>query len=546
METYFRSEQAEPFPQDGEIQNGDTRNHQDIPPARGVGYFHRFHRRLLPYTNTGMVKEISEISCTGSDIPVQGSALWSVHSALGVHCSGQGGEIDGHTPGYKDPPVPRRLVGEGQIPLGLSHSGSCENMPKSWLAGEFGKVGTGTQADFRFCRLPVRPQGRPGPTDTGPVAEPSGQDTKNIVTTDLPGPAIYVPDRFSYREASSLRPTSYKTHTVASQKQLARTRVSGKSYPDSQAFAPSLTMVARRSKCSHRTAITPDKICSANLYRRIKRRVGRSLRRTHRQRGLVTARKQAAHKLPGTKGSFSSLETISRPLYRQDSSCGNRQHDGCFVHKQGGGHEVRPTVRPIMENLNLVYQEPSDTQSPTHPRPSEYGSRQVIQDRPDHSNRVVPSSRGFPGNLQRMASTTNRLICYKVQQQAASICVPSTGSPGHGSGCTQSAMGGSGRIRLPTNSHLGQSGGEIAGHPMHKNHSDCPGVAQHALVLGPGGHVQPDSPEPAQSAQPVNTAFQSDPSQKSDKPKSPCMAHRASAIKGQGFSEAVAARIEAP
>ena len=37
-----------------------------------------------------------------------------------------------------------------------------------------------------------------------------------------------------------------------------------------------------------------------------------------------------------------------------------------------------------------------------------------------------------------------------------------------------------------------------------------------------------------------------DPSQKSDKSKSPCMAPRASAIKEQGFSEAVAARIEAP
>ena len=47
-------------------------------------------------------------------------------------------------------------------------------------------------------------------------------------------------------------------------------------------------------------------------------------------------------------------------------------------------------------------------------------------------------------------------------------------------------------------------------------------------------------------AQPVNTAIQSDPSQKSDKSKSPCMAPRATAIKEQGFSEAVAARIEAP
>ena len=148
--------------------------------------------------------------------------------------------------------------------------------------------------------------------------------------------------------------------------------------------------------------------------------------------------------------------------------------------------------------------------------------------------------------MQQVAPTSNRLVCYEVQQQAPTICVTGTGSSGHSSGCTQPALGGSGRICLPTSTHLGQSGGEVAGQPLQENHPDYPVVAQHALVLGPSGHVQPDSPEPAQSAQPVNTALQSDPSQKSDKPKSPCMAPRASAIKEQGFSEAVAARIEAP
>ena len=107
-------------------------------------------------------------------------------------------------------------------------------------------------------------------------------------------------------------------------------------------------------------------------------------------------------------------------------------------------------------------------------------------------------------------------------------------------------MGESGRIRLPTSSHLGQSGGEVTGLPLQENHSDCSGVAQHALVLGSSDHVQSDPTEPAQPAQPVDTTFQSDPSQKSDKPKSPCMAPRATAIKEQGFSEAVATRIEAP
>ena len=81
---------------------------------------------------------------------------------------------------------------------------------------------------------------------------------------------------------------------------------------------------------------------------------------------------------------------------------------------------------------------------------------------------------------------------------------------------------------------------------MQKNHSDCSGVVQHALVLEPSGHVQSNPIEPSQPAQSVDTALQSDPSQKSDISKSPCMAPSASAIKEQGFSAAVAARIEAP
>ena len=105
VEAHIRSEQIEPFPQDGEIQNGDTGNHQDVPPTRGVGHLNRCQGCLLPYTNTGTVQEIFEISCPGSDIPIQSTALWSVHSTLGVHCGSKRGETDGHTQGYKDPPI---------------------------------------------------------------------------------------------------------------------------------------------------------------------------------------------------------------------------------------------------------------------------------------------------------------------------------------------------------------------------------------------------------------------------------------------------------
>ena len=136
-------------------------------------------------------------------------------------------------------------------------------------------------------------------------------------------------------------------------------------------------------------------------------------------------------------------------------------------------------------------------------------------------------------------------ICHEVQPQVTSVCLSSTGLPGCSSGCTYSAMGQSGCIRLPTDRHIGQSGGEATGLPVQETHSDCPGVAQHALVLGPSDHVQSGPSQPAQPAQSANTALQSDPSQKYDKSKSPCLAPRASKIKEQGFSEAVAARIEA-
>ena len=110
-----------------------------------------------------------------------------------------------------------------------------------------------------------------------------------------------------------------------------------------------------------------------------------------------------------------------------------------------------------------------------------------------------------------------------------------------GSGRTQPAMGGPGPLCIPPNCHLGQSGGKVTAVSMQQNHSDCSGLAQHALVLG--DHVQAD---PTEFAQPSHPTVQPDSSQESIKPKSTCMAPRASAIKEQGFSEAVAARIEVP
>ena len=200
---------------------------------------------------------------------------------------------------------------------------------------------------------------------------------------------------------------------------------------------------------------------------------------------------------------------------------------------------------PSLEDYDLVYQKSGHPQSSPHPRLPECSSRQAIQIGPNNSNRVVSPSTNFSNNLRQMAPTPDRLVCNKIQQ-ISPVCVSSARPSGLGSGCTQPVLGKSGPICLPTDCHFGQGGGKATEQTMQENHSDCPRVDKHVLVLGSSDHVQSNSTKPAQSAQSIDTALQSDPSQESDKPKSPCMAPRALPIKEQGFSEAVAARIEAP
>ena len=234
---------------------------------------------------------------------------------------------------------------------------------------------------------------------------------------------------------------------------------------------------------------------------------------------------------------FQTLVFNKTVLVATDSGC---------LYQQRRGDEIGLSVCPTVENSVLVHQAASNPLGTSHPRPAERDSRQAIQAWPDHSNRVVTSSRSVPSCMFKVASATSGPVCHQVQQQTTTVCINGARPPGLGSGCTQPLLGGPGPIRLPTGSHLGQSGGEAPGLPLQQNNSDCSRVAQHALVLGPGSNVKPDPTVSAQHTQPSVSAIQPGPSQEPVESEPTCLAPRASAIKEQGFSEAVAARIEAP
>ena len=81
-------------------------------------------------------------------------------------------------------------------------------------------------------------------------------------------------------------------------------------------------MVAKGKQCPYRPTITPNSTRSTSLYRRVKRRLGRSLKRIHCQRHLVPTGKQVTHKLSGAQGS-PSLKGVSRFVRGKNGSDSN-------------------------------------------------------------------------------------------------------------------------------------------------------------------------------------------------------------------------------
>ena len=84
----------------------------------------------------------------------------------------------------------------------------------------------------------------------------------------------------------------------------------------SQIAPPTSEMVAGGKQCASRSTITPTKTCSADLYRCIKRRLERLLKRTHSKGNLIPSRKQTTHELPGTNCLDTFLAQIALILRR--------------------------------------------------------------------------------------------------------------------------------------------------------------------------------------------------------------------------------------
>ena len=100
--------------------------------------------------------------------------------------------------------------------------------------------------------------------------------------------------------------------------------------------SPCSSEVVGPKQDSERSHFTPLTTCPTTVYRRLKQRLGRTLRRLHCKRPLVQTRRRLAHKLARTQSGFVGPETVRAFVLEPDHPSLHRQHNSGFLHQQRG------------------------------------------------------------------------------------------------------------------------------------------------------------------------------------------------------------------
>ena len=406
----------------------------------------------------------------------------------------------------------------------------------------------GSQTGLQFCGLPVRPDHRSSSAHSRPVGNPSGEVEDHKKPSPVYGLSIHVLNRppDGHQETSVCGLPSYEAHSVASKEKLACPGNPRESDSSPSVTPPSFGLVVGRNQCTERSAPAPSAARRSAVYRRLKRRLERTLRGLHCKRRLVSSGKSPSHKFSRTKGSFLGHTTVRAAVQGSDCSCRNGQHDSGLVHKQTGGYEVRLSLCPPVETSVLVPPQRHNLEGKAHSGSLERDSGQTVQTQPSDSDRVVPISAGVHSLVFQVDPASGGFICNPVQSQATTVCLTGTRLDSLGSRCPESTVGSIGGVRLSPRVSAPPGNLKVQGSGLSQDDPHRPRLAKHALVLGPGGPVRSDSLQASPGTGSSDPTLQRDGTQESHQPQSSCLAPRSLAIQKRGFSDEVAARIEAP
>ena len=338
---------------------------------------------------------------------------------------------------------------------------------------------------------------------------------------------------------------SHEALSVSSQGALEISSVAGQPPSLDRSHCSPPRLVAKPLKCDERRRPSSQGPQYPTLYRRLKRRLGRSLRSKFYKRAVVRAGKKATHKCPRIEGGLPGPSRLQGPVPESNSvSCDGQLNSGS-LHQQARGNSLSRDVRSPVENHDLVPSLPYNIESQAHSRVSKCDGRPPIQVQPSAVNRMVSAPSGLQANLPEVVHPSCRLIRHSPESQTPSICVSYPRPKGLEHRCSKHKLDQPHGLRLPSYGSLSQGDPKDQAMPL-PDHRDSPRLARDALVLGPSAALNRDPTTTPSVNDPTQTVPQLCVPQQSTTTEPPRLVSRSGQLQEQGFSVEVAERIAAP
>ena len=338
---------------------------------------------------------------------------------------------------------------------------------------------------------------------------------------------------------------SHEALSVSPQGALEISSVAGQppSLDRSQCSPPGL--VAKSLQCDERCRPSSQRPQYPTLYRRLKRRLGRSLRPKFYKGSVVRSGKKATHKCPRIEGGLPGPSRLQGPVPESNSVGFDGQLNSGSLHQQTRRNTLGRDVCSPVEDHDLVPSLPHNIESQAHSRVPECDGRPAIQVQPSAVNRMVSAPTGLQTDLPEVVHTSCRLICHSPEPQTPSIRVSYPRPKGLGHRCSEHKLDQPHGICVPSYGSPSQGDPKDQAMPV-PDHRNSPRLARDALVLGPTAALNRDPTATPSVNNPTQTVPQAGVPQQPPAPEPPRLVSRSGQLQEQGFSVEVAERIAAP
>ena len=497
--------------------------------------------RLPTHPHPSKLKEIPKVLLQVTGIPVHLPPIRTSHSPPGLYNNCKGSETNGPLQRTRSSPIPERLADQVPVSGGSPSEHSGGGRPNSVLGldNKSGKIRTrGLRIPFRFS---------PCKTHSREMAQTSGFDPKTQVKTRFDCKMFDVTDWVACLngENGPGGTPSHETLSVSSQGALEISSVAGQPPSLNRSHCNPPRLVAKSLKRDERCRPSSQRSQCPTLYRRLKRRLGRSLRSKLYKGSVVRSGKKATHKRPRIEGGLTGPSRLQGLVPEPNSSSCDGHLNSGSLHQQTRRNSLSRDVCSPVEDYDLVPSLSHNIESQTHSRVPECDGRPPVQVKPSAVNRMVTASAGVQTDLPKVVHTSCRLICHSSEPQTSTVRISCPRPKGLGHKCSEHKLDGSHCLCLP--SYGCPSQGDPKGQAMPlPDHCNSPRLARDALVLGPSAALNRDPTTTSSVNDPTQTVPQVCVPQQPTTAQPPPLVSRSGQLQEQVFSVEVAERIAAP